>query len=301
MTDHTDDVAAEGAGRRPDDGVSVESQDSSAAQPAHDGGTAGPENLSRPAEIESSGTPQTEDDAVAADASEGARAVAPVSGDSGVEDSSVEGSGAEEADVEPSSSEEATSDETAGEDRTGEPQLPTDLGENAHEVVTALLGHQKDLVAELRSAYERLEQVREVEQAELESRIVQLESRASETDQLHAQLQELSSRTAALEAALAEQSRTPEQLKAEICQVKESAAAQLAERDARIAAQNARIEELENAISAAAASAESAHEKLQVLAEETESSLLHRVSERVSPAAAQARNALGTLAKRLRR
>lgn len=76
---------------------------------------------------------------------------------------------------------------------------------------------------------------------------------------------------------------------------------QLAERDARISAQNARIAELETTVTAAADSAETAHQKLQVLAEETESSLIHRVSERVSPAARQARTALNSIARRLRR
>ena len=71
-----------------------------------------------------------------------------------------------------------------------EPQEPQeiaaseDLGENAHQVVTALLGHQQDLVAELRGVYQRLEQVREVDYARLENRVIDTESIVSGSEDI---------------------------------------------------------------------------------------------------------------------
>lgn len=174
----------------------------------------------------------------------------------------------------------------------------SELGTNAQQVISALLGHQQDLVAELRSVYERLDHVRAVEYAQLEDRVNQVESQASgdggTLTQMAAQVQELTE-------AVQKQSDHTIQLAGRLEQNTERHAAQLAERDARIGAQNARIDELELAITAAAESSNSAHEKLQVLAEETQSSLIHRVSERVSPAAQQARSAVGNIARRLRR
>lgn len=176
-----------------------------------------------------------------------------------------------------------------------------DLGENAHQVVTALLGHQQDLVAELRSVYERLEQVREVDYARLENRVADAEHVVSGGGDVSALVERLTERVDDLTAAANDQSAHTSRLTQQLSEAKESLSAQLADRDARIAAQNARIAELESAITAAAESAEASHQKLQVLAEETESSLIHRVSERVSPAAQQARNALNNIARRLRR
>lgn len=176
-----------------------------------------------------------------------------------------------------------------------------DLGENAHQVVTALLGHQQDLVAELRSVYERLEQVREVDYAHLQARVEDAEHVVSGGEDIAAQVQRLTERVDELTAVAVEQAERQVRAGEELGEGQERSSTQLAERDARISAQNARIAELENAITAAADSAESAHHKLQVLAEETESSLIHRVSERVSPAARQAKSTLTSITRRLRR
>lgn len=176
-----------------------------------------------------------------------------------------------------------------------------DLGENAHQVVTALLGHQQDLIAELRSVYERLEEVREVDYAKLESRVAEAETAVSGGQDVDSRLEGLTERVEHLTAAINEQFEQHDQLTAQLNQVSQAAAAQLAERDARISAQNTRIGELEAAVTASAEAAEAAHEKLDVLAEETQSRLLHRVSERVSPAAQQARSALNNIARRIRR
>ncbi len=177
---------------------------------------------------------------------------------------------------------------------------PTDIGENAQQVVTALLGHQQDLVAELRSVYERLEQVREVDYAALEGRVKQAES-VVEAAPSAAELQELIGLLEGMSGTLKEHENKQAELEQQLRDAREHHATQLAERDARIAAQNARIEELEAGITAAAESAESAHDKLQVLAQETNSSLIHRMGERVSPAAQQARNALSNIRRRFRR
>lgn len=176
----------------------------------------------------------------------------------------------------------------------------SDLGDNAQQVVSALLGHQQDLVAELHSVYQRLEQVREVDYAALESRVQHAEAvvasapSASDLEQLLSMLEEVS-------ASLKDREAAEDRLGSQLRETAEKLSAQLAERDARIAAQNARIEQLESAITAAAESADAAHDKLQVLAEETGSSLIHRVSERVSPAAQQARRALSNVTRRIRR
>lgn len=177
---------------------------------------------------------------------------------------------------------------------------PSDLGDNAHQVVTALLGHQQDLVAELRSVYDQLEQVRQVEYAALESRVQDAEATVSAAPS-SGELQELLNLLENISSSLKEQEEKQSDFDLALREAGESYAAQLAERDARIAAQNARVDQLEMAISAAVESAESAHEKLGVLAKETESSLIHRVGERVSPAAQQARNALNTIRSRFRR
>ncbi|WP_150459960.1 hypothetical protein [Nesterenkonia ebinurensis] len=177
---------------------------------------------------------------------------------------------------------------------------PSDIGENAQQVVTALLGHQQDLVAELRSVYERLEQVREVDYAALEDRVNQAEA-VVEAAPSTAELEELVGLLEGVSGSLQEHESKQAELEQNLRETAEHQAAQLAERDARIAAQNARIEELEAAITAAAESAESAHEKLQVLAKETNSSLIHRVGERVSPAAQQAKSALSNIRNRFRR
>ena len=101
--------------------------------------------------------------------------------------------------------------------------------------------------------------------------------------------------------SLKEQEDTQTALEQRLRESTESWGSQLAERDARISAQNARIDQLELAVAAAVDSADSAHEKLEVLAKETESSLIHRVGERVSPAAQQARHTLNSLRRRFRR
>lgn len=176
-----------------------------------------------------------------------------------------------------------------------------DLGENAHQVVTALLGHQQDLIAELHSVYERLEQVREVDYARLQARVEDAEHVVSGGEDIAAQVERLTERVDELFAVVAEQAERQVRAGEELGEGQERSSTQLAERDARISAQNARIAELETAVTAASDSAESAHHKLQVLAEETESSLIHRVSERVSPAARHARTALSSIARRLRR
>lgn len=177
---------------------------------------------------------------------------------------------------------------------------PEDIGTNAQQVVSALLGHQRDLVAELHSVYQRLEEVRTVDYAALESRVTEAEavvSAAATGSELQELLDLLDSVSSSLQEQQAKQTDAEQSLKDSA----ESHAAQLAERDARIAAQNARIEQLESAIVAAAESADSAHEKFESLAHEIESSLIHRVGERVSPAAQQARNALHNIRSRFRR
>lgn len=177
---------------------------------------------------------------------------------------------------------------------------PEDIGSNAQEVVSALLGHQRDLVAELHSVYERLEQVREVDYAALQTRVSTAEetvAAAPTSAELHELLGILDSISSTLQDEQAKQAELEQSLK----QAEESQHAQLAERDARISAQNARIEQLESAIIAAAESADSAHEKLETMAHEVQSSLIHRVGERVSPAAQQARNALSIIRSRFRR
>ena len=178
---------------------------------------------------------------------------------------------------------------------------PADLSENAHQIVTALLGHQQDLVVELRSVYDRLEQVREVDYVQLESRVAEAEHLVSGGEDVAARVERLTERVDDLTAAANDQSAHASRLNQQLSEAREAFSAQLAERDARIAAQNARIAELQSALSAAADSADAAHQKLQVLAEETESRLLHRVSERVTPAARQARSTLRNFFRRLRR
>ncbi|NDK30726.1 hypothetical protein [Nesterenkonia haasae] len=177
---------------------------------------------------------------------------------------------------------------------------PSDLGDNAHQVVTALLGHQQDLVMELRSVYDQLEQVRQVEYAALEARVQDAEATVSAAPS-SGELQELLDLLENISSSLRDQEEKQSNFDQALRDAGDSYAAQLAERDARIAAQNARIDQLEIAIAAAAESADSAHEQLGVLAKETESSLLHRVGERVSPAAQQARNALNSIRGRFRR
>ena len=192
-------------------------------------------------------------------------------------------------------------DPTEPAEDSAEITAPEDLGENAHQVVTALLGHQQDLVAELRSVYERLEQVREVDYARLQARVEDAEHVVSGGEDIAAQVERLAERVDELTAVVTEQAERQVRAGKDLGEGQERNSTQLAERDARISAQNARIAELETAVTDAADSAESAHHKLQVLAEETESSLVHRVSERVSPAARQARSALSNIARRLRR
>lgn len=197
---------------------------------------------------------------------------------------------------------EAAPDAEADEqDDAAEIIASEDLGQNAHEVVTALLGHQQDLVVELRGVYERLEQVREIDYVRLEERLAAAESAAYPREQTTRRLDQLSEQVQNLSAATETQAERIAELRGSDQQAHEGLTAQLAERDARISAQNARIAELESAVHAAAESADSAHEKLQVLAEETQSSLINRVSERLSPAAQQAKRALGNIARRLRR
>lgn len=182
---------------------------------------------------------------------------------------------------------------------------PEDLGENAHHVVTALLGHQQDLVYELRSVYDRLEQVRTVDHAALEQRLAEAESviarNAEHTSDAEQQIHALSQQVDQLATTVAEHSQTTQAVTEQLREATDRYSAQLAERDARISAQNAKIDELEAAVTAAVESSTEAHQKVQVLAEETGSSLTHRISERVSPAAQQAKSALGNIAKRLRR
>lgn len=201
--------------------------------------------------------------------------------------------------TDPAESAEKPPDETVEE--STEISASEDIGQNAHQVVTALLGHQQDLVAELRSVYERLEQVREVDYARLQSRVEDAEHVVSGGEDFAAQVERLTERVDELFAVVAEQAQHQVRTGEELGQGQERSSMQLAERDARISAQNARIAELETTVTAAADSAETAHQKLQVLAKETESSLIHRVSERVSPAARQARTALNSIARRLRR
>lgn len=177
---------------------------------------------------------------------------------------------------------------------------PEDIGTNAQQVVSALLGHQRDLVAELHSVYERLEQVRAVDYSALESRVTEAEATVSAAPSA-AELHELLGLLEDVSSSLQDQQAKQAELEQSLKEAAESLAMQLAERDARIAAQNARIEQLESAIIAAAESADSAHEKFEALAKEVESSLIHRVGERVSPAAQQARNALHSLRSRFRR
>lgn len=178
---------------------------------------------------------------------------------------------------------------------------PADLSENAHQIVTALLGHQQDLVVELRSVYDRLEHVREVDYVQLESRVAEAEHLVSGGEDVAARVERLTERVDDLTAAANDQSAHASRLNQQLSEAREAFSAQLAERDARIAAQNARITELQSALSATADSADAAHQKLQVLAEETESRLLHRVSERVTPAARQARSTLRNFFRRVRR
>lgn len=190
--------------------------------------------------------------------------------------------------------------EGPADDTTEEILAPSDIGDNAHQVVTALLGHQQDLVAELRSVYEQLEHVRQVEYTALESRVQEAEATVAAAPS-SSELTELLNVLDNVSASLQEQEQRQSGFDEALREAQNSFAVQLAERDAQLAAQQARIDQLEGAITAAAESADSAHEKLEVLAKETESSLIHRVSERVSPAAQQARHALHTIRGRFRR
>lgn len=190
---------------------------------------------------------------------------------------------------------------TEAETEDEEEILPAeDIGTNAQQVVSALLGHQRDLVAELRSVYERLEQVREVDHSALEARIAAAEQQVSAAPS-SSELQELLGLLEGISATLEDQQAKQTDLEQSLKEAGESHAAQLAERDARIAAQNARIEQVESALVAAAESADSAHQKFEELAQEVQSSLIHRVGERVSPAAQQARNALSNIRRRFRK
>ena len=197
---------------------------------------------------------------------------------------------------------EHTDSELAGigpaESEPAEIAAPEDLGENAHQVVLALLRHQRDLVLELQEVYSRLEQVREVEYAQLRTEVD--EALHSVAD-LPERLTQLQGRTDALTASVAEHSALSADQNARISASTADQRVQLAERDARIAALTARLDELEKSAHQTARFAEEAHELLEVLAQETGSSLLHRVTERVSPAAQQAKTTFSKVARRLRR
>lgn len=196
---------------------------------------------------------------------------------------------------------ESEDDDVVVEDEEPEEIVaPTDIGTNAQQVVTALLGHQQDLVAELRSVYNRLEEVREVDYAALQERVTAAESTVAATPTT-AELEQLVNLLEEISGSLKDQETKQAELEAQLKEATEQRAAQLAERDARISAQNARIEELESAITAAAESADSAHERLEALAQETGSSVIHRVQDRVSPAAQQAKNALNNIRRRFKR
>lgn len=208
-----------------------------------------------------------------------------------------------EAAVEPEAAAEPEGsdlEDSEPEDAETEILPPEDIGSNAQEVVTALLGHQRDLVTELHSVYERLEQVREVDYAALQARVTSAEQTVAAAP-TSAELQELLGILDSVSASMQEEQAKQTELEQTLKRVEEAQQAQLAERDARISAQNARIEQLESAIVAAAESADSAHEKVETVAREVQSSLIHRVGERVSPAAQQARNALNTIRSRFRR
>ncbi|MCT1606096.1 hypothetical protein M3B43_01910 [Nesterenkonia massiliensis] len=175
---------------------------------------------------------------------------------------------------------------------------PEDLGENAHQVVLALLRHQRDLVLELQEVYSRLEQVREVEYAQLRTEVDEALQSVADLPERLTLLQE---RTDALTASVEEHSALSADQNARISASTADQRVQLAERDARIAALTARLDELEKSAQQTASSVQEAHELLEVLAQETDSSLLHRVTERVSPAAQQAKTTFSKVARRLRR
>ncbi|WP_156837291.1 hypothetical protein [Nesterenkonia alba] len=173
----------------------------------------------------------------------------------------------------------------------GDPDSPAvspDLGENAHQVVQALLGQQKDLVVELRSVYDRLDEVRAVEIKQLETRVDEALSEMTEVPQ---RLETLQQRLETLEAAVREQEQLAEQQQREHS---EAVSGQLAERDARIGALVARIDQLEDKLGQVAEATDSAHTKLDIIAEETNSSVLRTIP-------SKARNTFSKVSKRFKR
>lgn len=189
-------------------------------------------------------------------------------------------------------------DSDLAESEPAEIEAPEDLGENAHQVVLALLRHQRDLVLELQEVYSRLEQVREVEYAQLRTEVDEALHSVADVPERLTQLQ---GRTDALAASVEELTALSTDQNARISASTEDQRVQLAERDARIAALTARLDELDKSAQQTASSVQEAHELLEVLAQETDSSLLHRVTERVSPAAQQAKTTFSKVARRLRR
>lgn len=180
-------------------------------------------------------------------------------------------------------------------------QPPADLGDNAHQVVTALLGHQEDLMQELRSIYDRLEQVRTVEYRQLHQRVEAAESTVTHyTDQSEA-LSSLRPQVDSLvenAAGFHERLHGVEQQLAELAGDQRRTETGLRE---TIDAQQTQIQELTSALKDLQESQTETQRAVELVAEETGTRLIDRVSERVGPAAHQARQRVGQLARRLKR
>ncbi|WP_258933322.1 hypothetical protein [Nesterenkonia pannonica] len=79
---------------------------------------------------------------------------------------------ASSADEEQTRTDEASSEDASSSTLTeADATPPEDLGKNAHDVVVSLIAHQRDLIIELRSVYDRLDEVRSVEFRDLEERV----------------------------------------------------------------------------------------------------------------------------------
>lgn len=190
---------------------------------------------------------------------------------------------------------EAETAEASAEERTDAVEAEAapyeDLGENAHDVVVSLLNHQQDLIVELRTVYDRLDEVREVEFRQLESRV---ESTIGE-------LQEAPSQLAALRGDLESTAQRVQELgDLGHAKAQESAAAvselqeRLASREAQIDELSRTVERLSARLDETAAEAAEAHRRLEVIAQETNSSLLSALPGR-------AKSSLEKVSRRFRR
>ncbi|GAB3843686.1 hypothetical protein [Nesterenkonia populi] len=163
-----------------------------------------------------------------------------------------------------------------------EEAAPEDLGENAHDVVVSLLHHQQDLMVELRTAYDRLDEVREVEFRQLETRV---QSAVGE-------LREVPGRLAAMRSDLESTAHRVDE-HGNLCSEKvEELSASAADLRARLETRERQVDELasiaaqlQSRLEEVAAESAEAHRRLEVLAQETNSSLLSTLPGRARTAA----------------